>query len=52
MARTVEKMDHGETWEWVAKWVREADGVTLPDYLSSPPPDPRQLRQQLVSAVD
>jgi hypothetical protein len=31
MTRTVERMDHGETWEWVVKWVRQAGNVVLPD---------------------
>jgi hypothetical protein len=32
MTRTVERKDHGETWEWVVKWVRQAGSVVLPDY--------------------
>jgi hypothetical protein len=32
MTRTVERKDHGETWEWVVKWVRQVGSVILPDY--------------------
>lgn len=31
MDRSVEYMDHGETWEYVVTWVRHAGNVTLPD---------------------
>ena len=32
MTRTVERKDHGETWEWVVTWRRERDNIVLPDY--------------------
>ncbi len=32
MTRSVEYMGHGETWEYVVKWVMQVNGVTLPDY--------------------
>ncbi len=31
MSQTVEKLDHGDSWEWVVKWSRSAGDVTLPD---------------------
>lgn len=34
MTRTVERKDHGETWEWSVEWVRMAGNVILPDNLA------------------
>jgi hypothetical protein len=31
MTRTIERLDHGESWEWVVTWQRSAGEVTLPD---------------------
>ena len=31
MTQSVEKMDHGETWDWDVKWSRYAGDVLLPD---------------------
>jgi hypothetical protein len=31
MERSVEKLDHGETWEWVVSWSLSGGDVLLPD---------------------